>query len=40
MNKQWWLEPCRVPDEAARQAARQRDARLTKPAGSLGRIEP
>ena len=39
MNKQWWLEPCRVPDEAVRQAARQRDAQLTKPAGALGRID-
>lgn len=39
MNKQWWLEACRVPDEAARQAACRRDAQLTKPAGALGRIE-
>ncbi|WP_407296634.1 nicotinate-nucleotide--dimethylbenzimidazole phosphoribosyltransferase [Stutzerimonas zhaodongensis] len=39
MSKQWWLEPCRTPDEEARQAVLQRDARLTKPEGALGRIE-
>lgn len=39
MNNQWWLEPCRVPDETARQAARHRDVQLTKPAGALGRID-
>src|SRR6516162_7918472 len=27
------------PDEAAKAAARERDAQLTKPAGSLGRLE-
>ena len=39
MNNQWWLQACRVPDEAARETTRQRDAQLTKPAGALGRIE-
>lgn len=39
MSKQWWREACQAPDESARQAARLRDAQLTKPAGSLGRIE-
>jgi len=39
LNGQWWLGTCRVPDEVARQAVFQRDAQLTKPAGSLGRIE-
>lgn len=32
--------PCRATSEAARDAARQRDAQLTKPAGSLGLLEP
>ena len=39
MSMQWWQETCQVPDESARQAARLRDAQLTKPAGALGRIE-
>lgn len=39
MNKQWWQVACQTPDESARQAARLRDAQLTKPAGALGRIE-
>ena len=30
---------CRRPDEAAGAAAREREAQLTKPAGSLGRLE-
>lgn len=39
MSDQWWLMPCRVADEAAREAASRRDAQLTKPAGALGRID-
>lgn len=39
MNGYWWGEGCQLPDEAAREAARQRNAQLTKPAGALGRIE-
>jgi nicotinate-nucleotide--dimethylbenzimidazole phosphoribosyltransferase len=39
LSEQWWLETCRVPDEVAREAARRRDAQLTKPAGALGRID-
>jgi nicotinate-nucleotide--dimethylbenzimidazole phosphoribosyltransferase len=39
LNTQWWQEACQIPDESARQAARQRDAQLTKPAGALGCIE-
>ena len=31
--------PIRLPDEAARQAARERHGQLTKPAGSLGLLE-
>ena len=33
------LQGLPAPDEAARQAARARDAQLTKPPGSLGRLE-
>lgn len=40
MNDAWWHMPCRATSEAARDAARQRDAQLTKPAGSLGLLEP
>ncbi|MCQ4316129.1 nicotinate-nucleotide--dimethylbenzimidazole phosphoribosyltransferase [Stutzerimonas zhaodongensis] len=39
MSKQWWQEACQALDESARQAARLRDAQLTKPAGALGRID-
>lgn len=39
MNRYWWEHACRVPNETAREAARQRNAQLTKPAGALGRIE-
>ncbi|MDR6937278.1 nicotinate-nucleotide--dimethylbenzimidazole phosphoribosyltransferase [Luteibacter sp. 3190] len=35
----WLAAPCRVPDEDAAAAATRRQARLTKPAGSLGRME-
>lgn len=40
MTQAWWHEPCRTPDETMRDAVRQRDAQLTKPAGSLGALEP
>jgi nicotinate-nucleotide--dimethylbenzimidazole phosphoribosyltransferase len=39
LSGHWWQEACRAPDESAREAARQRDAQLTKPPGSLGRVE-
>ncbi len=41
MNKQheFWREPAAVPDESSRERARTRQDELTKPAGSLGRLE-
>lgn len=39
MTRHWWQAPCHGLDEAARQAAIQRDAQLTKPGGALGRID-
>lgn len=39
MNEQWWLAACQPIDHVARQKAEQRQARLTKPAGALGRLE-
>lgn len=39
MNEQWWLAACPPVDHVARQKAGQRQARLTKPSGSLGRLE-
>ncbi|SEW11983.1 nicotinate-nucleotide--dimethylbenzimidazole phosphoribosyltransferase [Luteibacter sp. 329MFSha] len=35
----WLATPCRVPDDDVAAAATRRQARLTKPAGSLGRME-
>jgi len=35
----WISEPARPPDENARQAAAERQTHLTKPPGSLGRLE-
>ncbi|WP_120993085.1 nicotinate-nucleotide--dimethylbenzimidazole phosphoribosyltransferase [Stutzerimonas urumqiensis] len=35
----FWRAPCAVPDEPARRAAAERQAQLTKPRGSLGRLE-
>ncbi|MDZ7749256.1 MAG: nicotinate-nucleotide--dimethylbenzimidazole phosphoribosyltransferase [Halofilum sp. (in: g-proteobacteria)] len=35
----WWHDPIPAPDEAARAAAQRRQAELTKPPGSLGRLE-
>lgn len=39
MNAAWWRAPARELDEAARAAALARQAGLTKPHGSLGRLE-
>ena len=35
----WWQAACLAPDEAMSNAARARQAQLTKPAGSLGQLE-
>ncbi len=39
MTDPWYLQPAAAIDEAAARAARQRQDRLTKPSGSLGRLE-
>lgn len=39
MTEHWWQAPCRALNESANQAALERDAQLTKPAGSLGRLD-
>jgi len=39
MNEVWYRSALPLFDESAREAARQRQARLTKPPGSLGRLE-
>ncbi|NBA97772.1 nicotinate-nucleotide--dimethylbenzimidazole phosphoribosyltransferase [Pseudomonas sp. R5(2019)] len=39
MSQTWWLAPCRPVDEKARANALARQQQLTKPAGSLGRLE-
>ncbi|KXJ30393.1 MULTISPECIES: nicotinate-nucleotide--dimethylbenzimidazole phosphoribosyltransferase [Pseudomonas] len=39
MSMPWWQGPCRQPDTAAAEAARQRQTVLTKPSGSLGDLE-
>ncbi|NQD96558.1 nicotinate-nucleotide--dimethylbenzimidazole phosphoribosyltransferase, partial [Pseudomonas sp. CrR25] len=39
MSLDWWQQPCRLPDEAAREQALARQLQLTKPAGSLGQLE-
>ncbi|MBI3547271.1 MAG: nicotinate-nucleotide--dimethylbenzimidazole phosphoribosyltransferase [Gammaproteobacteria bacterium] len=39
MNASWWLEPVQAVDESYAQAARKRQAQLTKPPGSLGELE-
>ncbi len=39
MNSDWIFDPCPAPNERARQQAVERQAVLTKPAGSLGRLE-
>ena len=40
MSLSWWQQPVASPDAGARAAASARQDRLTKPPGSLGRLEP
>lgn len=39
MNHRWWLEPCKPVDTQVLELAAARQQQLTKPAGSLGRLE-
>jgi nicotinate-nucleotide--dimethylbenzimidazole phosphoribosyltransferase len=39
MSEPWWLGACRQPDQAVIEQALERQRQLTKPAGSLGRLE-
>lgn len=39
MNQSWWRQPARTPDPARAEAARALQQQLTKPPGSLGRLE-
>ncbi|PBJ26870.1 Nicotinate-nucleotide--dimethylbenzimidazole phosphoribosyltransferase [Pseudomonas ogarae] len=39
MNHCWWLDPCKPVDSQALEQATARQQQLTKPAGSLGRLE-
>ncbi|MBK5542937.1 nicotinate-nucleotide--dimethylbenzimidazole phosphoribosyltransferase [Pseudomonas sp. TH05] len=39
MNDSWWLQPCKALDAQALEQAQARQQQLTKPAGSLGRLE-
>jgi nicotinate-nucleotide--dimethylbenzimidazole phosphoribosyltransferase len=39
MTQSWWLNPCKPIDVAAVEQAEARQQQLTKPAGSLGRLE-
>ena len=39
MNHRWWLDPCKPVDTLALEQAAARQQQLTKPAGSLGRLE-
>lgn len=39
MDLNWLAQPCRVPDADLRAAAEDHQRQLTKPAGSLGRLE-
>jgi nicotinate-nucleotide--dimethylbenzimidazole phosphoribosyltransferase len=39
MNNVWWLTPAREVDQASREDALARQQQLTKPSGSLGRLE-
>ncbi|WP_027911891.1 nicotinate-nucleotide--dimethylbenzimidazole phosphoribosyltransferase [Pseudomonas sp. URIL14HWK12:I7] len=39
MNHCWWLDPCKPVDTQALEQATARQQQLTKPAGSLGRLE-
>lgn len=38
-GEEWWLAPCRTPSQEHAAQARERQAALTKPRGSLGHIE-
>lgn len=39
MSNAWWLAPARDVDQASRDHALARQQQLTKPTGSLGRLE-
>ena len=39
MSTPWWLNPCKPVDRDMQAAAAERQQQLTKPAGSLGRLE-
>ncbi|TDF81100.1 nicotinate-nucleotide--dimethylbenzimidazole phosphoribosyltransferase [Pseudomonas sp. H9] len=39
MSQTWWLDACRPVDQATREQALARQQQLTKPSGSLGRLE-
>ena len=39
MSLQWWRDACREADPQMRRRAAERQDRLTKPRGSLGRLE-
>ena len=39
MTQSWWLNPCKPIDAQAVEQAQTRQQQLTKPAGSLGRLE-
>lgn len=39
MTQSWWLNPCKPIDAAVVEQAEARQQQLTKPAGSLGRLE-
>lgn len=39
MIVEWWRQPCKPLSEVSRQQAQTRQAQLTKPAGSLARLE-
>ncbi|MGY1921789.1 nicotinate-nucleotide--dimethylbenzimidazole phosphoribosyltransferase [Pseudomonas tolaasii] len=39
MTDSWWLNPCKAVDASAHEQALARQQQLTKPAGSLGRLE-
>jgi nicotinate-nucleotide--dimethylbenzimidazole phosphoribosyltransferase len=39
MNHRWWLDPCKPVDSQVLEQATARQQQLTKPAGSLGRLE-
>ena len=39
MSEQWWQHDCRAADARVREQALARQQQLTKPAGSLGRLE-